>query len=104
MSVTRTRRHRQPQRPSKVLIYTLPKDTDPKMRARILKRLRLERTALTYALGVAVAEAGIRFDEWPYRAIGAKEFRRGYLSTVTMVEAPHLTVSEDGELINKEIN
>ena len=74
---------------------------DPGLKARIL--VRLEEDELTYELGVETAEAGIHFDEWPYRCLRAKDFRRGFMSAVTLVAHPELTISKDGS-INTKVN
>ena len=72
------------------------------LQARMLDRL--EEEELTYELGVEAAEAGIHFDEWPYRCLRAKDFRRGFMSAVTLVAHPELTVSKDGSITNTKIN
>jgi hypothetical protein len=90
------------EKPLRVLGVINREATDPKEKARILDRL--DGGELTYELGVETAEAGISFTEWPYRCLRAKEFRRGFLSTVTLVARDDLTASKDGTIINKTIN
>jgi hypothetical protein len=90
------------EKPARILGIIYRETTDPKEKARILDRL--EEDKLTYALGVETAEAGIRFHEWPYRCVRAKEFRRGFMSALTLVAHPELTMSEDGRIINTKIN
>jgi hypothetical protein len=90
-------------RPGKIVVVTCPEVTDPERTAKI--RDRLERDELTFELGVETAEAGITFLYWPYRCLSAKEFRRGYMSAVTIEERPDLKISEDGfTIISTKIN
>jgi hypothetical protein len=81
------------------------RETDPEQ-VRILERL--EEDELTFELGVETAEAGISFLYWPPRCLRAKEFKRGYrlagIATGMIVQCDDLTVSEDGRIINKNIN
>ena len=86
----------------KVRSITVPEVTDPDRKAKILKRLH--DATLTYELGVATAEAGIHFDEWPFRCLQAKEFKRGHRIAATIKDHDDLLLTEDGRIINKAIN
>jgi hypothetical protein len=85
---------------TRVFVLINRKGTDPEEKARLLRRL--EEDELTFELGVETAEAGISFQEWPYRCLSAEEFRRGVFSAAVVRD--DLTISKDGVLTYKTVD